>query len=826
MKIRKLLAGLALIGLTATSVMAAAGPAQARGWMGRTGYAYDGHTLGTLRPTGYDEQAVCIDSLSDLPSKRTSPSKKNKPLVNYLMQKYGQTESNTTAAALGYIVKREMADPDFAMAKTILASLDSSTEAAVRSKIDSLWAEAQQFAGPYTMMQPRVEITDPTVSATDGTVSNLAIRAASGAYISGVRITLVLSGPAVFDSTGTSTRTITSSAALQSVAFHATDTGSIDVSAASDKTLAGNDVYVHPSPSGTNDQRMVTAGPLVAVSAVDPTGGIEIVPVTVDSSVAKPVIGTEQYARDTVFVGGGPAGATVTVTTTLYGPLAAKPSPAAEVPDGLDEVMTLTDQVQLDGSGAGRTTLETDTPLAAPGWYVFVEAVKDDPNLGITGATGTWARPSEMFYVYQPPAVATQTSAQVAAPGTTISDTATVTGIEPGLSGVEVTMDAELRGPIDPVKGKCTGLDWADAPLVELGDDQHYTVTADGDISGIGKYEVKKAGCYSYGETLQAVLDGWEIPIWVTQHAVGQAAQTTLVYAPADVATKASAQLALAGATLSDTATVTGIIKGAADTTVTLSGELRGPAAPVNNSCAGVDWSAAPVARVIEPQEVTEDGEIAGLGEYTVKDVGCYSWGEKLTATAAGEPLWQTDHAPGKVTQTALTIAPVITTQIASTKTVPGAVLSDTISLAGTSGTPGVIGGQLLGPMPPVGGKCAAVDWSKAPVAQELAKITTSGDGIFTSGKYEVKKVGCYTYWETWTSTTPDQAIAVSTKPGEVTETALIRSGNDRDGGLDIGSGFGLTGVSNGPLGLAGVAVVAGLALAGWLLLRKRSTEQ
>ncbi|MGB7961634.1 MAG: hypothetical protein WCF12_01555 [Propionicimonas sp.] len=701
---RRVIAGLLAAGLAVVSLVAGAGPAQARGWMGRTGYAHDGHTLGTLRPPGYSEQAVCIDTDRDLVTKRTSPSRKHEPELNYLMTGYSQTTSDVDAAALAYIVKEKMGDPGFSRAKAILASLGSATQGRVRARIEELRAEATRHAGPYRMGKPRVTTTSQVDGQVRGSVSNVGVSDGSGTLLAGIGITLTLSGAAVFDDTGTATVKLSSASDPLTVAYTATGSGTVSVAASTGKVLAGDDVFVHPSPKGTSGQRMVTTGPKVAVSADDVTTVTVLVQAKVSSRVSASVVSSGAVVSDTVGVTTAKslAGKAIHVTTTAYGPLAARPAEADSVPEGVAEVETLKTELTLDANGEGKVTLELSSQLTAPGWYVFVEAVADDDELGLLGAAGTY----------------------------------------------------------------------------------------------------------------------------------GRQAETVLVSRPGTVETKASSLLAAAGSTLTDTAIIAGVLPDAPAVTVTLSGELRGPVSLVNGTCESVDWSNAPVATTIPAITITRDGEYPGLGEFPVTEAGCYSYGEMLVATLGDKLLWQTDHPAGKTPQTTAVISPAITTLAKANSSTVGAVLTDTIELDGTGGVAGVITGELLGPVEPIGGECIGLDWSDARVAQHLESIKTSADGTFMAGEFTVVEAGCYTYVETWTSSVEGaHPVTTSTRPGEVSETLLFKAVTPAattaattaatPAGLTVNSGLAAMAPRNPVLG--GIGAIGALCLAGALGIRRRT---
>ena len=287
------------------------------------------------------------------------------------------------------------------------------------------------------------------------------------------------------------------------------------------------------------------------------------------------------------------------------------------------------------------------------------------------------------------PEVTTKTSQQLVSGESRLTDTIMVSGGKPG---AEFAGKTTLFGPFeeDPSVGPA---DLQGAPVVGVSTFKG-TFDADGDAEVVSTAQtVTKPGFYVWSEQLN------ESPDWPgTPPAPPAGSETSVVLNPT-IATKVNAQEVHPGATLVDTVTVTGIVDQVGDTKVTniVGGELLGPVAPVNGSCEAVDWTDAPIARAVEPFEVTADQQVYdNVGRFTIPDesssLGCYTYTETLTVSADGEESIHVVHEPGHVDQTTLVSAP----------TGGGAVVTGDVPQTGNSdgivrGVAGVVGLLALG---------------------------------------------------------------------------------------------------------------------------------
>jgi uncharacterized repeat protein (TIGR01451 family) len=198
----------------------------------------------------------------------------------------------------------------------------------------------------------------------------------------------------------------------------------------------------------------------------------------------------------------------------------------------------------------------------------------------------------------------------------------------------------------------------------------------------------------------------------------------------------------------------------------TLGWTLLGPLAPAaDGTCSGLNWSNAPTA---------DQGTIpvAGDGSYTTSTsaptaTGCYSYAEQLDGTAW---LGPGTSAAGAAGEQVLVAQPSLQTSVSSALVPVGGTVIDAVD-TGTTGQPGSIAWQLLGPMAPApGGGCAGLEWSSAPTADH-GTINVAGDGVYQTPASTLSAPGCYSYTATLTGAAYGGSVTSSAgAQGEVAE--------------------------------------------------------
>lgn len=498
---------------------------------------------------------------------------------------------------------------------------------------------------------------------------------------------------------------------------------------------------------------------------------------------------------DTLHLTGARPGHQVTVTSTLYGPLTEVPAPSDTVPAGTSSVGTVTTQVTPGADGAA--TVETDAiEVATPGVYVWHETIVEDLAQGYYGWSAPFGVASETTVVPWTPQVTTQTSHEVAEPGTELTDHLEVVGLRPGAS---VDVVSTLYGPF-PQRPQLADEVPADAPVAG-----EVTTTVTGDEDGLASVTtepvtIEESGYYVWHETIAgtAVEDPWSAPFGVTS-------ETTLVPWSPQVTTQTSEAVVTPGSELFDTLHVTG---GRPEVPIAVTSTLYGPfdeapelgdAVPVDAGEVGV------VTTVVIPGP---DGTATVDTDPLVVDgVGYYVWHETIDADPQG--TWHRWDAPfGVASETTLSQwAPTVVTQTSQAEVEPGALIYDTLIVDGLpEGATVTATTTLYGPFEDAPELSEDVPEGAPVVATVSTEVTgvaptwveselTQGVGQYEPTPVEVRtesvqvdEVGVYVWHETIEATEHTQAW--SAPFGVTAETTWVMAPADEDeGGSDEDGG-------------------------------------
>ena len=825
-KTRTRVAIAAILAGVATAVVVAPASANIPNLVGYYSGVAGTTALGTMLAPDFSEREVCIDSISHTPTTKTDPYlDSSHPEIAYLMEKWAaQDTDDTRAAALALMVKRAY-DSNVGEADATLAmNYFDPYRSGILADVAEMASDASANAGPYTS-SPTLHVTN--LVPTTGTAGDLGIQSAAGNYQAGYTLTVTLSGPAVFDSTGTSTASLTTTTAAQSLTWHATGAGQIDVSTSAVTPSASVKIY---PPEASGYQRLLVAPDSTTVNGQDPIDVAvnTVYTPTVTTNTTSILVNAGASLADVVHVTKAAPDAAFDGTTVLCGPFATEAAAAASAPAGAPVVGTATFSGTTDANGAATVTSSTLATVGS-GYYTWVETLNQmnasDGTVLSAPVTGTFGVSSETTLSYAPK-ITTKISSTLAIVGSKVTDTATASGIQTSVGGKTIvnTLTGMLVGPVAALKDAngaltCTGVDYTGAPVaVKI---PATPVTKDGDITGLGAFTFPSVGCFSYGETLTwSVTGGAPTDSGTYLHPVGQVTQTVLVTEPA-MSTTASQQVSAVGQPLTDTVIVTGT-NGAAGT---IYPTLFGPMLPANGSCKEITdamWRAAITAGTVvgvdaPALEVSGDGTVV-TAEVTPTAPGCHHWYESAefvngtsTPTVVKTPL-------GVSAETTLVLAPAITT-VASKVGQDGDFI-DTITLTGTFGAPGTITGLVYGPMPSADGTCTDVTWAGAPEFAAIAPIATTGDGTYVTKTIIRDAKGCYTFAEVWTSA-DNKTVVANSGAGQVSETLYFSEGR---GGNGINTG--LISDSGAPTALVVLGSLVMLAGVGGLVVAARRRRE
>ena len=327
----------------------------------------------------------------------------------------------------------------------------------------------------------------------------------------------------------------------------------------------------------------------------------------------------------------------------------------AEVPESVSTGSSGTVKTIVTATAAGNLSLEAraaSLPAELPTLYVPTrgQSVRNAQRI----VSAQTARPSVRVQapVRAQPALSTQISQQVAAPGASITDTVRVSG----LGAQPATVQAALYGPYATREAiTCT-----DAPV--------WTGTLQ--VTGDGEYVTEPVtltvpGYYTYRESIAETET-----IAGVQTACAEVSETTIVRATPSITTQVSAQESTPGSQITDSVIVTGLGKLSA----TVTAELWGPyPSREAMTCAGTPfWTGTFPA--------------AGDGTYTTAPVtltqaGYYTYRESIAATEGYDAV----VTPcGEVSETTLAkAAPKVTTVVSDAVIRPGAEIFDRLTVSG-----------------------------------------------------------------------------------------------------------------------------------------------
>ena len=108
---------------------------------------------------------------------------------------------------------------------------------------------------------------------------------------------------------------------------------------------------------------------------------------------------------------------------------------------------------------------------------------------------------------------------------------------------------------------------------------------------------------------------------------------------------------------------------------------------------------------------------------------------------------------------------PTMATQASSPDAVVGSALTDTITVSGTAGTPGLITATLYGPA-----SSAAGPWTHV---AGTTQVKVTGDGSYPTEPITVSAPGSYSWGESFVPSDQHAPVA-TTRPGEVSETSTV----------------------------------------------------
>ena len=364
-----------------------------------------------------------------------------------------------------------------------------------------------------------------------------------------------------------------------------------------------------------------------------------------------------------------------------------------------------------------------------------------------------------------PPRIVTTASQTFSTDGSvSLSDSIQVDSISLGNPSPPTPLSWTLSGPRTAAGGTCSDLDWTTAATVASGS---IALVAGGN----GTYatpptQVSAPGCYSFETSLPASAGS----LGVTKP-LGLERETINVVAPT-IVTVSSQVSALPWTAVRDEVTITGTHGGSGD----LHWQLQGPVSTSSGSCAGVDWSSAPV---LDRGTVAISGDQSTTtGPATLHGPGCYSWSDTLTSsTSPGFPS-PAIHVAGSANEviTVTPTTPTMTTKAAHKSQHGATTLSDAITISGLgSEESGPVHAtyewDLVGPVATTNLSCNNLTWTGAATVAS-GTVDLIGDGTTTTREVPITNSGCYSFREHLRPT--KNSAGVRTQLGEPLETFFL----------------------------------------------------
>ena len=448
---------------------------------------------------------------------------------------------------------------------------------------------------------------------------------------------------------------------------------------------------------------------------------------------------------DTATLSGLNPGATGSIVFRLYGPSA---TPVCnDSGAGANLVFTSSSVPVNHGNGTYGPVQFTVTKA---GTYYWVASYNGDANnSSVSGVCGETTEISDVDKATT--AISTRATTTAKLPDGTLKDTATVTGLTSDATGNVVF---NLYGP-SPTPN-CSG------PAKFTSTTPLGTVTAGTAVVESATFTPVAAGSYYWTATYEG--DSNNKPAVA---ACGADNETSVVNPSQTAISTTASSSKLPGATIHDSATVTGLTATAGGT-VTFT--LFGPSAQQN--CTGT-----PIFTATKPLgAVTGGSATVGSGSFSPNLAGTYWWIASYSGDADNTPATGACGDAGE-TSTVSPATPAISTTATVSAALPAGTLSDTATLTGlTAGATGTVSFRLYGPDPTPGtptcvdsGAGANLVFTSGPTA-----ITNNGNGTASaqSGSYLPTETGTY-FWVASYSGDPNND-AVAGACGAANETSTV----------------------------------------------------
>lgn len=490
--------------------------------------------------------------------------------------------------------------PDFQKKPTVRKQLSPAAPESSRTLAEQIAEEAKRYAG---QLKPQTLVLTSTGSQLMD-VAGIELLSPTGAKVPGVRYTVNVDGPAVFEDTGVRTRT-GNTGGPGTERLRITGAGQITV------TVTYHQV---PRPDLLHTKHATYQNLFIAGYTTDLTAKVQVANLAqahLATKVGEPISKHGDQIYDTVSLTGAGNSDSLLVTAELFYAGLERPELSGQAPKGHTPVATVSERVTVDEHGnldAYVMPTVTIPPAWSPGFYTWVVSY---PQTKLTAATtSNYGEPTETFNLTPHEVIATtQTSAAVTQVGGRIYDTVLVNS-PTGLSS-PVSVTSKLWGPF-------TTKPTPETPFPEREDlvGESTTIATLNQPYATEPVTVELPGWYSWSTHIapSQTANGWD-------SALAEPNEVTLVKWQPHVRTQTAQAVAEPGIELADHLNVTGL---APNSTVTVESTLWGP------------FDTEPVELLDPPQ----DAPVAGTVSTTVT---ADEWGMSAVTTptiALSEPGW------------------------------------------------------------------------------------------------------------------------------------------------------------------------------------------
>ena len=410
--------------------------------------------------------------------------------------------------------------------------------------------------------------------------------------------------------------------------------------------------------------------------------------------------------HDTATVSGLTANATGTVTFNLYGPSAAADCSGSAV-------FTSTKPLGSVSGGVASATSADFTPTAAGNYWWIASYSGDANNNKVAGSCGDSGEKS--IVTPAQPAITTTATVETTLPSGTIHDVAHLTGLTNDATG---TVTFKLWGP--SVSPDCSGNPvFTDSGSLGAVSSHTANVTS-------GSFTPTQAGSYwwiaSYGgDANNKSVSG----------ACGDDGEMSQVFKASPTIATSATDSSLPGATIHDTATVSGL---SANATGTVQFQVWGPSATASCDGTPVKTVSAALGSVVNGVAVVKSPDVS------VSLAGSYYWIASYSGDANNNPIAGTCGDDGE-TSVVSPAAPKISTQAVDSG-LPNALIHDVATVTGlTDDATGTVTFQVWGPS-------AQPSCTGNPVFTSTVQLSAVANGVAhaTSGGFSPSVAGSY-WW-------------------------------------------------------------------------------